>query len=102
MNGILGEELKRIKCPCCGYYTQTVSVEDQPPYLCFEICPICFWQFEEVSHDKPDKPSGGANGMLSLNEARENYKQYGVCKTRHIGKGYTRPPLPEELPENNL
>jgi len=96
-----GGTMKRIPCPCCGYYTQLVEETDKYPYHCFEICDVCFWQYEETSHDKPDKPSGGANGMLSLNEARENYKKYGVCKPQHIGNGLTRSPLPEELPENN-
>ena len=93
--------MKRIPCPCCGYYTHKVEDAAEYPYEVFEICDICFWQYEETSHDDPNKQSGGANGMLSLNEARANYKKYGVCKTRHIGKGMTRSAFPEEIPENN-
>jgi len=91
--------MKRIQCPCCGYYTQLVEETDKYPYHCFEICDVCFWQYEETSHDKPDKPSGGANGMLSLNEARKNYMKYGVYESRF--KKHVRLPLPEEMPENN-
>ena len=82
--------MKRLQCPCCGYYT---VVED------FDYCDVCMWQYDSVSHNKPDI-SFGAN-HISLNDAKENYKKHGICKLQHIGKGFTRPPLPEELPENN-
>ena len=86
--------MKRVQCPCCGNYPFANYDE-----AFFEICDICFWQYEETSHDKPDKPSGGANGMLSLNMARANYLEFGACERRVLG--YVRAPLPEELPENN-
>jgi len=89
------KELKRIKCPCCGYYTFVTYMGDRP---LFEICEVCFWQYEETSHDKTDKPSGGANGMLSLNEARENYKKFGACELKL--KNLVRQPLKEELTGN--
>ncbi len=84
----------RVQCPCCGYYPYK-DYED----AFFDICPICYWQYEETSHDTPDKPSGGANGMLSLNEARENFKRIGAIEQRV--KKFVRSPFPEELPENN-
>ena len=87
-------KMKRLQCPCCGYYTN----DDDADWIC-HICEVCFWQYDEVAHDKPDTLKGAND--VTLNEARENYKKFGVCKTRHIGKGYTRSPLPEELPENN-
>ncbi|MCL2020016.1 MAG: glycosyltransferase [Oscillospiraceae bacterium] len=83
-----------MKCTCCGYYLFSSCGE-----AFFEICEICSWQYEETSHVYPDKPSGGANGMLSLNEARKNYKNYGCCEERF--KKNCRPPREEELPENN-
>ena len=88
----------KIKCPCCGYYTHLVDNKEEPLHL-FEICEVCFWQYDWVAHKEPDRIIGANH--VSLNEARGNYKKYGVCKTKHVGKGYTRPPLPEELPENN-
>ena len=86
--------MKRQECPCCGYFT--VESEDE---VIVDICPVCFWQYDLVAHEKPDKNIGANH--VSLNEARQNYKKYGVCKKRHIGKNFTRLPLPEELPENN-
>ena len=91
--------MKRIECPCCGYYTQKVRDDAKHPYTCFEICKVCFWQYDEVAHDKPETLIG-ANGV-TLNEAIGNYKKYGVSETRFIGIGYVRSPLQEELPENN-
>ena len=98
MKDIFGNEVKRIQCPCCGYYTQLVDIEDEKPYLCFEICKVCFWQYDEVMHDRPDI-AGGAN-HVSLTEARKNYQKFGVCEPEFLNM--VRPPLPEELPVNNL
>lgn len=82
--------MNRIKCPCCGYYTQLVEREDEP---LFEICEVCLWQYDAVAHDKPDTMLGA--NSVTLNQARENYKMFGVSERRLIGKG--RNPLPEEL-----
>jgi hypothetical protein len=62
-----------------------------------DICHVCFWQYDEVMHDKPDI-GGGAN-PISLNEARRNFASIGVCEAKYANK--VRPPLPEEVPENN-
>ena len=86
--------MSRVQCPCCGCYPYKNYDE-----AFFQICPICFWQFEEVSHDKSYQAFGGANGMLSLDRARKSYKKHGVAKLKH--KELVREPLPEELPENN-
>jgi len=83
-----------IKCLCCGYYTPQVEREDQP---LFEICEVCFWQYDAVAHDKPNIKIGANH--ISLNDAKENYKGFGVCKPQF--KHLVRPPLEEELPENN-
>ena len=86
----------KIQCPCCGYYTHESESVDAP---LFEICPVCFWQYDVVAHNQPDRIIGANH--ISLNDAKKNYKQYGICKPRHIGKNLVREPLPEELPENN-
>jgi len=39
----------------------------------FDICDVCFWQYDETSHDKPDAVSG-ANG-ITLNVAIKNYRK---------------------------
>lgn len=85
--------MKRLQCPCCGNFT--IESEDE---VVVDICDVCFWQFDAVAHTKPDI-SIGAN-HISLSQARENYKQYGVCKLQY--KNMVREPLVEELPKNNL
>lgn len=87
------EKMKRLQCPCCDNFT--IESEDE---VVVEICDVCFWQFDVVAHAKPDI-SIGAN-HISLNQARENYKLFGVCKPQY--KSMVREPLEEELPENNL
>ena len=83
----------KIKCPCCGYYTHLVESEYEP---LFEICEVCFWQYDAVAHDKPDSMIGA--NSVTLNEARENYKLFGVSERRFLGKG--RNPFTEEFPRN--
>ena len=61
---------KKYKCPCCGYYT----LEDEPGH--FDICPVCFWEDDNIQSFDPDY-YGGANTM-SLNEARKTYKKIGA------------------------
>jgi hypothetical protein len=57
-------------CPCCGFKTL-----DEPPGT-YDICPICFWEDDQVQSDDPDY-SGGAN-RLSLSEAQKNYARFGA------------------------
>ncbi|MGL6216954.1 MAG: CPCC family cysteine-rich protein [Lacrimispora sphenoides] len=86
--------MKKYQCPCCGYYTFESDSKAGP---LFDYCDICLWQYDEVAHDKPDTMIG-ANSM-TLKQAQENFKKYGVCKPEH--KNMVREPLEEELPENN-
>lgn len=79
----------RYKCDCCGYYTLMNESDD--------ICPVCWWQEDNVQRRYPDS-TGGAN-EISLNEAKKNYILFGVSDKKYINK--VRKPLPEELPENN-
>ena len=53
---------EELVCPVCKQY-----------YFEFDICPVCGWENDGVQNDMPDY-KGGANKM-SLNEAREAYKQ---------------------------
>jgi len=85
----------KIKCPCCGYYTHLLENENEP---LFEICEVCFWQYDAVAHDKPNTIRGA--NAVTLNQAIENYKLFGISEKRFIGKG--RSPTQDELPENNL
>ncbi|MFK3913424.1 CPCC family cysteine-rich protein [Enterobacter cancerogenus] len=53
-------------CPCCGQY-------EFPEEGSYEICPICTWEDDPVQTEEPDY-KGGAN-VMSLNEAREAFRQ---------------------------
>jgi hypothetical protein len=77
------------QCPCCGFYT--VDSDDE---VIVDICPVCFWQYDIVMHNKPNM-AGGAN-CISLNEARRNFKAFGVCDRRFAD--HVRAPLEEEMP----
>lgn len=81
-----------IQCPCCGYYT--IDSDDE---VVVDICEVCYWQYDEVAHDRPDTMKGANH--VTLNEARENYKKFGACEERF--KNSVRKPLLEELPQNN-
>lgn len=59
------------KCPVCGEYE---FLEDNS----LDICRVCGWQDDGVQEDDPDY-DGGAN-HVSLNQAKENYKKYGVAE----------------------
>lgn len=82
----------RIQCPCCGFFTVD-SVDE----VVVDICDVCFWQYDVVAHEQPER-NFGAN-HISLNHARENYKTFGVCKIQF--KHLVREPFEEELPINN-
>ena len=86
--------MKKIMCPCCGYYTHETEFKAGP---LFEICEVCLWQYDEVCHDKPDTMTGA--NSVTLNQARKNFKRIGVKDERLIGG--ERMPLDDELPENN-
>lgn len=76
-------------CPCCDYLT----FEEEPSGT-FEICPVCYWEDDNVQNNDPGY-DGGANGV-SLNKAKENFAKYGAVKEELIKE--VRMPLPEEQP----
>ena len=75
-------------CPCCDFRTL-----DEPPSGTFNICPICFWEDDNVQFKNPDY-AGGAN-QASLNQARENFQEFGACELRC--KEHVRKPTTEEV-----
>ena len=81
--------MTRSPCPCCGFLALT-----EPPPGTFAICPVCFWEDDNVQFADPDY-AGGANSM-SLNEARQSYATLGAVDAAHIRD--VRSPLPEEHP----
>ncbi|SDZ27288.1 CPCC family cysteine-rich protein [Thermoactinomyces sp. DSM 45892] len=76
-------------CPCCGYLTRI-----EKEYGTYDICPVCWWEDDDIQAKHPDHP-GGSNDE-SLNEARENFKKFGACS--EFGLKHIRKPLPEEIP----
>jgi len=73
------------KCPCCGYRT----LYDPNPGS-YEICPVCFWEDDQVQSADPDY-RGGANNP-SLSEARKNFTAFGACDKTAIP--HVRKPTP--------
>jgi hypothetical protein len=81
---------KHYPCPCCGYLT----IEGMPPGT-FEICPVCFWEDDNVQFEDIDF-EGGAN-KESLRQARMNFKKYRVFSLEFIKN--IRNPFPSEIPQ---
>lgn len=82
------EVREKIACKCCGCLTIEYS---------FDICPICGWEQDDIQELDPEY-KGGANGDLSLNEAKENYLQFGACHEKLTE--FVREPFPEEISMN--
>jgi Cysteine-rich CPCC len=76
-------------CPCCGFLT----LAEEPPGT-FEVCPVCFWEDDNLQFSDPDYV-GGAN-RISLNRARENFRILGAASREFVGS--VRKPLPPEIP----
>jgi hypothetical protein len=64
-------------CPCCGYLT----FSEKPGS--YEICPICFWEDDQVQVRWPTL-ARGAN-KLSLAEAQKTFAAIGACEERLPG-----------------
>lgn len=71
--------MRKLQCPCCGNYT--VNGEDE---VVTDICEICLWHYDIVAHKYPDKSIGP--NKISLNEAKINYKAFGVSDLRFKDK----------------
>ncbi len=79
----------RYPCPCCGFLTL-----DQKPPGTYAICPVCWWEDDDVQARDPDY-AGGAN-RLSLRQARENFRHCGASDAEFTSK--VRKPTAEETP----
>ena len=89
----MGSSVTPYPCPCCGHLT----LAEEPPGT-FEVCPVCFWEDDDVQYRDP-KFRGGAN-RVSLSEARENFASLGASSKEFIDQ--VRTPRPEELPEDQV
>lgn len=88
---IKGDEMsfeKKYPCPCCGYYTYSVSPEND----CGYICQVCFWENDSFIRSE-DEPSDSNHG-ITLRQARENYLNFGACEKKMLS--YVRPPREDE------
>ncbi len=75
-------------CPCCGYRTRPEALPGT-----FEICEICFWEFDPAQMENPDY-GGGAN-RVSLRQAQKNYERIGASDPAMIGR--VRNPTADEV-----
>lgn len=80
---------KKYACPCCSYNT----LSEKAPGT-FEICPVCYWEDDNVQYDDPDY-EGGANNV-SLNKARKNFVKISAISQEYVTQ--VRQPLKEEKP----
>ena len=78
----------KYKCPCCGFYTY-----DKPTGNTFQVCPVCFWEDDQVQYNDIFY-DGGANS-ISLKNARKNFKKFGAIQ--EIFKINVRKPTEEEI-----
>lgn len=79
----------RYSCSCCGFLTLP-----QPPPGTYEICEVCFWEDDGVQFDDPDYEGGAIT--VSLRQARDNYREFGVSELRF--RANVRPPRLDEQP----
>ena len=76
------------RCPCCGCRT----LDERGG---FDICPVCFWEDDGQDDADADTVRGGPNGLLSLTQARQNYKEFGACDRKSLQ--HVRKPTVEEI-----
>lgn len=76
------------RCLCCGYKTLS-----RPEAL--ELCEVCWWQDDGQDDADADEVHGTVNGLLSLSEARRNFRTLGAADARFIT--HVRAPRPEEI-----
>lgn len=82
-------EVGRFACPCC----LRITLPD-PPGGTYFICPVCYWEDDNVQLRDPTL-AGGAN-QVSLCEARENFVRFGASDRRSLHS--VQAPRPEEIP----
>jgi hypothetical protein len=63
----------KVECPVCQFLA--FDKDDFPGSYC--ICSECGWEDDNLQYLDPNY-EGGANNV-SLNQAKENFKKYGIC-----------------------
>lgn len=74
---IYNDNEKSYNCPCCNEKTFEYN-----PGGTFYICPNCFFEDDDWACFHPNKTSKFND--VSLNQAKINYKKYGVCDKKYI------------------
>jgi hypothetical protein len=69
----------KYECPCCKYQT----LDEQPPGT-FLICPVCYWEDDNVQFSNLDD-AGGTN-EISLKQAQKNFLKFGTSDKKFITK----------------
>ncbi len=82
------EKEKTYRCPCCGY--KTLHGRNR-----FEICEVCYWEDDGQDDDDADVVRGGPNKLLSLSQARNNFKRIGACYEEMLPN--VRRPMGDEI-----
>lgn len=59
------------------------------------ICPVCWWEDDDIQERDPDF-AGGANGV-SLRRAQQNFLMYGAVEEKYANA--VRKPNRTEIPE---
>ncbi|GAB3820961.1 CPCC family cysteine-rich protein [Kribbella italica] len=77
---------ERFPCVCCGHLTM-----DDPPGG-YAICPVCFWEDDQVQLRTPDTMLGA--NQVPLVQAQQNYLAYGACDRDALE--HVRPPREDE------
>lgn len=83
----------RYQCPCCGYFTYSLPLEQSHG----DICPVCFWE-NDIFLNSDSNPSACNHG-LTLEQARAGYARIGSCEEAMLA--YVRPPREDELVQDN-
>ena len=79
-------------CACCGFLTMS-----EASHGTFEICPVCYWEDDELQFNNIDY-RGGANEE-SLRQARINFAEFGASSKEFIRS--VRPPQQDEIPKTS-
>jgi hypothetical protein len=81
----------KYKCPCCGYYTFQSKLHGG-----YEQCPVCFWADDLRQLENANLRC--LPNRVSLNEARDLYKQNGICDDSIAdAETFVRSPNEDEL-----
>lgn len=74
------------QCPVCENYTIEAN---------YDICEVCYWEYDVVAQEYPDEIIGANN--ISLKQAKINYAKFCAVEEKYIT--LVRKPRQDELPK---